>query len=156
MTTITQIVKAGKVSFIPSMLELGFEHHGKLCFSKCTSSGVHHIISSNLSYGENLTFHVTCIVAEYSPQKMENFPFNVPVTSGGELGEDLIAGELWEVGDVSVLENVLSDVLSKVRDFAMPWLESVQSREDYVRELYPHLREKLEALDRLDAVLTGG
>ncbi|MBF7073960.1 hypothetical protein ISG33_11170 [Glaciecola sp. MH2013] len=155
MTTIAQLVKHSKKSLIPSLEEHGFSHCGKLCFVRETEGGVYHILFANLSYGENFGFQVTCFVEEHNPKKMKNFPFEVNIFCGGNLGEGLIAGELWEVDTLDNIEEVFDDVLCNIKSYALPWFETVQTREDYVREIYPHIKEKLEAEGRLDAVLHG-
>lgn len=73
MTTIAQLVKQAKIKFIPEMEKLAFFHHGKLCFSIKDPEDIYKVILSDLSYGENLKFHVTCIVKDNAPNKMENF-----------------------------------------------------------------------------------
>lgn len=155
MTTITQLEKAGKSYFIPAIEKIGFRHYGKLIFAREVGDGVHHLIMAELSYGENLKFIITCFVEEYNPEYMDNYPMKIPITSGDDLGEDLLAGELWEVETLDNVEDVFTDVIQNIEMYAMPWFNSVQTRKDYIRVLYPYLKEKLEEQGKLDLVLTG-
>jgi len=153
MTTIAQLTKAAKESFIPAIEKYGFKHYGKLVFSRVVGDGVHQVIAAELSYGENLKFIITCFVEEFDPKYMERYPMNIPITSGGELGEALLAGELWEVDTLNNIDKVFEDVEINVIKYALPWFSTVESRKDYVRVLYPHLKEKLEEQNRISFVL---
>lgn len=155
MTTISQLTKAGKKEFIPAIEKFGFKHYGKLVFSREVGDGVHQVIAAELSYGENLKFIVTCFVEEFEPKYMEKYPMNIPITSGGDLGEGLVAGELWEIETLDDIDKVFNDIVHNVIDYALPWFSAVESRDDYVRVLYPHLKEKLEEQGKLDLVLNG-
>lgn len=156
MTTITQLTKAGKNKFIPAIEKLGFKHFGKLIFVRETEGGVHQVISPDLSYGENLKFYVTCFVEEFDSKYMDKYPTRIPLTSGGRLGEGLLAGELWDVETLDNVESIFDDIFQNIQKHAVPWFDSVQTRKDYVRVLYPHLKEKLEDQGKLDIVLGGG
>lgn len=155
MTTITQLAKAGKSYFIPAIENIGFKHYGKLVFAQEVGDGVHQVISAELSYGENLKFFITCFVKEFDPKYMDKYPMKIPITSGGDLGEGLLAGELWEVESLENIENIFRDVVKNIEAHAMPWFNTVNTRKDYVRALYPHLKEKIEEKGKLDLVLNG-
>lgn len=155
MTKIAQLVKEGRNSLIPQMEEVNFTHHGKLVFARTVGDGVHQIMAAELSYGENLKFSITCFVEEYEANYMEKYPFRIPITCGGRLGEDLIAGELWEVDDLENINDVYDDVYENFKLHALPWFERINCRKAYVDALYPHLREKLEESGRLNEVLLG-
>lgn len=155
MTTITQLTKAGKNNFIPAIENLDFKHYGKLIFAREVGDGVHQVIGAELSYGENLKFIITCFVEEFDSKYMDKYPMKIPITSGGDLGEELLAGELWEVDTLDDVESIFSDVVQNIEAHAIPWFDSVQTRKDYIRVLYPHLKERLEEQGKLDLVLSG-
>lgn len=116
MTTIAQLVRSAKSRLIPYLESKGFQHYGKLAFAKVVGNGVHQVISAELSHGENLKFNVRCFVEEYGAKYMEKYPFNIPITCGGRLGEEPIAGELWDVGRLDGIEHVWADVVKKLKD----------------------------------------
>lgn len=153
MTTLAELVKAGKCNFVPKLESYGFEHHGKLQFSKVTGQGVHQLIRAELSYGENLIFLINCFVPEYNLKYMENYPSQIPIVTGGDLGEDLVCGELWEVDELDNIDEIYLDVIKNLEKYAFPWFERVQTRKDFFNELFPHLKEDLENSDNLQNVL---
>ncbi len=154
MTTMAQLVKSARLEFTPALEKIGFIHHGKLCFSMVNSEGIHKTILSSLSYGENLTFYVTCFVKEYAPHKMKNFPYNINYTSGGELGENLLCGELWEVDSLDNINLIFKDILSNITLYALPWFEKINTRQDYVNAMTADAKERAEDNDRMEAILT--
>lgn len=155
MTSIATVKKYTKKSLIPNLEERGFQCHSGLEFSKKVGDGIYQIISGGISYGENLGFSVTCYVPEYNLKKMEKFPQYVPLTTGGDLGEGFYAGELWDVGKEENIEEVLLSVIEYVDKYAIPWFSKIKSRADYVDNLFPHLKEKLENEGRLHEILKG-
>ena len=154
MTTLRQLERAAKKSFVRQMNDRGFDYHRNLEFSRTTPAGVIQLVSGGVSYGANLTFSVTCVVPEFRQDILDDFPSNVPMTCGGGLGEGLLTAELWDVEnlDEERLEHVLDEVLAEIDAHAIPWFESVMTREQYVRAMFPHLRKRAENDGRLEAI----
>lgn len=154
MTTITQLVKRGKKNFIPLLEDLGFTDHDRLSFSRKTDEGVYQLILADLSYGVNLKFHITCIVKEYAPHKMDNFPRNINLTCGGRLGEGLVTGELWDVEELDEIDSIFEDITQNIIEHALPWFETINTRQDYVNAMTADARERAEDNGRMEAILT--
>jgi hypothetical protein len=146
--------KYAKNKFIPELEARGFKYHSGLEFSRIVGEDICQIISGGVSRGENLRFDVTCFVKEYDPKLMEKFPKNIPLTCGGGLGENMISPEVWDVADEESIEEALDSVLNYIDKYAIPWLDSVTTRQEYINNLFPHLKEKIESEGRLESILS--
>ena len=155
MTRISDLEKIARRSFIPELEKKGFQHYGKLDFSRIIGEGIVQLITGGISYGENLEFSITCYVPEYDVKRMDDFPSLIPLTTGGDLGEDFFAGTTWKVLKKDELEGVFVDVLEEINKYAEPWFSTITTRTKYIENLFPRCKRKLEENGRLEAVLKG-
>jgi len=156
LTTKAQfLTEAKKHGLISAMESRGFEHLKGLDFFRKYGEDIYQLLSGGVSYGENLTFDITCIVPELNPKYMVNFPINVPLVCGGGFGDEYFTPELWEIGTMNDVENTVSSILKVFDGFPIQWFNSIKTRKDFTKALFPHIREKAIKDGVINSVLSG-
>ncbi|WP_100915003.1 hypothetical protein [Pseudoalteromonas spongiae] len=142
MTTLAQIKKIAKPWFIPEMKERGFSQNSKatLTFFREAVDGIYHFISFDiLSSGENLRVNVFAWVPEINATyDFSQFPKKIGITNGGGLRDNdiNIGHKYWKVRDEAEIINALKEILLGIDKIAIPWLDSVDTREELLERFF--------------------
>jgi hypothetical protein len=156
LTTGVQFLReAKKYGLVKNLADRGFKHLKGLYFYRLHGENIHQLISGGASYGENLTFSITCIVDELDSKYVDNFPLNVRMLCGGGFGDEYFTPELWEIGMLDNCEEISQSIITVFDGYPSKWFNSINTRAKFVEALYPHIREKYEENGAINKVLTG-
>jgi len=156
LTTGIQFLReAKKHGLVDNLADRGFKHLKGLYIYRFYGEGIHQLILGSASYGENLTFDITCIVDEIDSRYVRNFPINVPLLCGGGFGDEYFTPELWEIATLDNVGEISQSIVDVFDGFPKKWFDSVSTRQKFVDELYPHIREKYEESGAIKKVLSG-
>ena len=147
MTTIAQLRKVAKDSFIDAMINRGFEESkkSKLFFYRVGNDDIYQIVDFEiLRGGENLRIGVYCWVPEVQGgYDMASFPKHLAITNGCYLLKNSIGrgSRFWDLRDEEKRGNCLDEILSELDRIALPWFADITSRSDLVEAMFLDLKE---------------
>lgn len=159
MTTLAQVKKVAKTRFIPALEAHGFKHIKPMEFMRRRPGHLYDFVALGiLRGGGNLGASVLCWVPELDPEiDLEAIEKNSPGTlyCGGDLGWDRISfgGKLWDVSLEADIAPALEKVLDQVERIALPWFDSIDSREALVGALAPEVRNQPDFEQLREAIL---
>lgn len=148
MTTLAQIRKVAKVSFINLMEDRSFKEHekSKLFFYRKNENDIYQIIDFELLRGgENLRIGIYCWVPEFHAEyDMQTFPKALYLNNGGHLLRDRVGAgnRFWDVREVESLASSLSDILSEIDRLAIPWFDGIATRHDLIEVLEERVKKR--------------
>jgi triacylglycerol esterase/lipase EstA (alpha/beta hydrolase family) len=144
MMTITQLKKLAKDKLIPLMLDNGFELVNKLTFVKKGPEDIYYCVFFDISYGENLKVIAACHTDEMNDLIGTPFPNFVSSLVAGHLEPGRAIsyenGHIWDVGSEESSEEALKEIIECIRESALPFFTSIDSRKKLVDFIYPSMR----------------
>lgn len=143
MTTLAQLKKYGKKTFVPFLNENGFQLVNKFNFVKEGPEEINYALFFDLSYGTNLKVKALCHTDDMNELIGEPFPKFASDMVGGMLkpGEPVAYenGFVWDVESEDAIEKTLDEIKICITQSALPFFESIDSREKLVDFIYPSM-----------------
>lgn len=155
MTTLAQIKKIAKLSFIPAMKERGFSQNSKdtMAFFREGNDGIYHLIAFYiLQSGINLRIHVYSWVKEMADDfDMTKFPRGTSMVIGDCLADNEIGigCKIWRIDHLDGIPKVLDEVLIDIDSIAIPWLDGITTREELIARTSIDFRSDNEKFEKM-------
>lgn len=145
MTTLAQLKKIAKDDLTPFMKSQGFSLVNTFGYLKEGPEDIYYLIYPDISYGENLKVTAACHTAEMQQLIGTKFPKFVSRLVAGELepGEPIAYenGYIWKVETEEQAKQAVSEIKSCIIDSALPFFESMTSRQKLFDFTYPSMRK---------------
>ncbi|MBU2891852.1 hypothetical protein KO495_00780 [Colwellia sp. D2M02] len=145
MTTLKKIEKTAKSNLIPHLeSDFGFEHFSSMIFSRLRSEDIYDFVIFDVTRGGNLRVIVTCSVVELEPDMLENFPRGGGIMIGGYLTDEGVdfTGDYWSLENI---ETDLNEIVQLLEKYAIPWFDSIKTRQNYLDNMYDYVKEQCSA-----------
>ena len=145
MTTLTQLKKLASNSMTPFLKENGFKQVNTFDYIKEGPEGITYVIFAKLSYGGNLKVSAVCYTEEMQPLLSKKFPKSIPEMVGGRLKPDtpicIENRHIWKVDNENMSIAALADIEKNIKEFVIPFFESISTRQKLVDFIYPSMLE---------------
>ncbi len=141
MVTLKQIEQVAKQGFISELESRGFTYFPTLYFARIRGEDIYNVIIFERTKGGHLKVFITCWTPEFCPDDVDTFPRSVSLEIGGFLTEKGIEriSEMWELSNLDFLMNLILKLIDK---YAIPWFDSIKTRQDYIDELFDDVKEQ--------------
>ncbi|MDX1458341.1 MAG: hypothetical protein R3276_12200 [Marinobacter sp.] len=157
MTTVTQFKSYAKATLTPYLEKKGFKLLSRFIYVKDGPEEIKFVVSPSIHYGENLVIWVVCYTEEMDAGDpvAYRFPKGLPTMVGSELSPDRTisygTSHLWKVGSEDASKKAIEEIILALKQWAIPFFESVNTRQDLVDKVCRHHRADYQ--EEIDAIL---
>ena len=125
------------------MEEIGFKYHVKECLFYRLNEGIYNIVMPDLTSGGSISFFVFCWVKEFQAgYDMNVFPKDIRMYTEKSSLRKETGGFSWSGETDEDVEVCLEDVLRLMDSYALPWFNSIDSRDKLVEALDVRVKER--------------